>query len=117
MAHWNGKSWWLITDFKDVRSISMTNPTHGWAVGAGQILRWQGQSWTREPRTEDLHTVLAISDSHAVAVGASGVILENRGPEWVRINSGTDQTLRALTVDQKHLWLGGDGGALLTRPR
>ena len=72
---------------RSLRSVFLSSPTHGWAVGtAGTIFRWDGAGWTdisiTSPTPNNLYSVFIVSPTDAWAVGASDTIIRWNGASW-----------------------------------
>ena len=78
ILHYSGGSWSNYTTTYELHSVSMVNPTEGWAVGDdGTILHYSGGSWSpvKSPTTNELWSVFMVSASDGWAVGGAGTIL------------------------------------------
>ena len=73
---------------RDLRAVSLTSPTDGWAVGLkGTMLRLQNGVWRPWPAvtSQDLYDVLMVSPDRGWAVGGANeirVAFEWNGQEW-----------------------------------
>ena len=74
---------------RDLRAVSLTSPTDGWAVGLkGTVVRLQNGVWTPWPNLTryDLYDVAMVSPDHGWAVGGTNeirVAFEWNGQEWL----------------------------------
>ena len=70
----------------DLRSVALSSPIQGWAVGrGGTILKWDGAGWilvAPSPTTSNLFSVSIVGASDAWAVGASSTIIHWNGASW-----------------------------------
>jgi hypothetical protein len=87
-----------------------------WVVGdKGSVRHYNGTDWTfTTVGTSGLLDVWGAGPSDIWAVGAGGTLLHYDGIAWTSIDSGTGQTLRAVTgIASDRVWFGGDGGTIL----
>ncbi len=81
-----------------INDIYFLDETHGWAVGANDILIFDGNNWLRiaNPSSNNLSSVFFIDLSEGWIVGMNGEILHSTdgGINWTAQTSGTTATLR-----------------------
>lgn len=129
-----GKSW--ETQFADtssasdckeaIRGMTFQNPNNGWAVGhCGQLLHTDdGHNWSKMEKftTNRLRSVRFINKSVGYIVGDAnrepGVLYRTTdgGKTWKAILKNTPD-LHRITLTDKRIWLVGDQGTILSKPR
>jgi photosystem II stability/assembly factor-like uncharacterized protein len=90
---WNAISGYTAT----MNDIYFYDSTHGWAVGANDIIYYNGSSWIRIANFsgQNLNSVFFVSPTEGWIVGTGGTILHstNGGATWTNQTSGTNVTL------------------------
>jgi photosystem II stability/assembly factor-like uncharacterized protein len=126
VARWTGTSWTASTvsgwpSGKQLRAVTFTDETHGWAVGDGLgVVRTTdaGVTWSivTTPTTTgaSLRGVAPIDATHALAVGDGGSMRLLTGASSSAKSSGTGNALYGATfVDINRGWAVGDGPTIL----
>lgn len=124
ILHWTGSSYFrgsASAATTDLYSVSMVNPSEGWAVGGlgstPAILHYTGGAWTQmsTPAVNAVLRSVAMQDSNtAWAVGGNGAILQESGGSWGAVSSPTSNTLRSIfMVGSSDGWAVGDGGVII----
>jgi photosystem II stability/assembly factor-like uncharacterized protein len=124
LLHWNGNSFTrgiASATSTDLYSVSMANPSDGWAVGgvgsSPAILHYTGGAWVQVPAppvSGILRSVFLVDARDGWAVGDNGVILSYAGGSWGAVSSPTANTLRSVfMIDSGAGWAVGDGGTIL----
>ena len=71
--------------------------------------------------SETLYDILALSEQELYAVGAAGTIIHSTdgGQTWEQEHTGVDNDLYTITrvKDGDILWVVGQGGVVLRRPK
>jgi photosystem II stability/assembly factor-like uncharacterized protein len=125
-AHWSFHTFYPDGNEGDIRSLSFTDASVGYAAlglwdGRGAISRTAdgGMNWSSLLFPSELNGIaFPVSDAGQVgfAVGGGGTILKtaNAGSSWQSQESGTGQTLRAVSfLDFDHGYAVGDNGVIL----
>jgi len=124
LLHWNGNSLTIGTALAtttDLYSVSMANPSDGWAVGglgsSPAMLHYNGGAWEQIPGPSVngiLRSVFMIDASNGWAVGDNGAILRYAGGSWGSVSAPTPNTLRSVFMaGSTDGWAVGDGGTIL----
>jgi photosystem II stability/assembly factor-like uncharacterized protein len=96
-----GNTWEDDGDITDtITDIFFLDNSHGWAVGASDILRYDGSEWTQidNPTGHSLYSVFFISATEGWACGNNGTIIHTTdgGATWQPQESGTTALLRDI---------------------
>ncbi len=89
-----------------------------WAVGTdGGIYFWNGASWSLSTQMKDsLQAVSGSSIKNVWAVGQSGTAFHWDGTRWTPYPTGAAETLRAVSVNGKEVWVAPEkAGTLFQR--
>ena len=125
----NGGEYWKFHETHagyDLYAVSFITKRKGWAVGrAGIILFTSDGGFTWESKlssvAKTLYDILALSEQELYAVGASGTIIHSTdgGETWEQEHTGVDNDLYTITrvKDGNTLWVVGQGGVVLRRPK
>jgi len=124
LLHWNGNSFTRGSAYAtstDLYSVSMVNPSEGWAVGGlgsnPAILHFTGGSWVQVPAPPVngiLHSVFMVDAGNGWAVGDNGAILHYSGGSWGVVSAPTPNTLRSIfMVGPSDGWAVGNVGTIL----
>lgn len=124
LLHWNGNSFTIgsaSATTTDLYSVSMVNPSEGWAVGGlgsnPAILHYNGGTWVQvqaPPVNGILRSVFTVDASNGWAVGDNGAILRYSGGSWGTTSTPTPNTLRSICmVGSSDGWAVGDAGTIL----
>jgi len=120
---WPTGAWSVFTSLppaKELRSVFLSSPTSGWAVGTvaggvGTIFRWDGAGWldlsASSPTVNNLYSVFVVSSTDAWAVGASSTIIRWNGASWTgpMVAPTSDIDYRSIhMVSGTDGWIAGD---------
>lgn len=99
-------------------TVSATVDNQGRLIVVGDAIieeRSQALLLAENPAGTDLLDVHAIAGNGAIAVGVGGSIVRSDGTQWYADDSGTSETLRAVSSTTQYLVAVGDRGTVLVK--
>lgn len=117
--HWNGLRWERMETGVSgpLDAIAFADGKVAWAVAGKDILRFDGDAWQVVARAEQrLFAVLPLDGARAIVAGELGTLVEVVDGVLGALDSGTNQTLRALVALDGTLFAAGDAGVIVSGP-
>jgi PKD repeat protein len=125
ILHYTGGSWQEVVvpgSSHYLKSVSMTGPNDGWAVGNKVMCHYENGTWTPQEELDwSNYAVEMLSATSGWVVGWEqvswhkyGSIREYRGGSWVDVYCPTDKWLYDVSmVDANGGWIVGEDGTIL----
>ncbi|MHB8417705.1 MAG: hypothetical protein ACYDCL_06495 [Myxococcales bacterium] len=124
VAHWDG-TFWTASSLGMVANAAWDLAGDVWLAGGnnggpGIVAHLNANgNWDITDLSGAVGALTAITSrgpADVWAVGGAGTLWNYDGTQWQTVMSGTDQDLQAAWADTTHVWIAGNGGAVLLHP-